>query len=1506
MAFYPSHSYTNNLERTGRDTVSGPWKISPLVDLVSEKRFLLFTLKSKALAGWLPNIMTFRGQAGPEIAPDGCTRVLATTVRGDRLEILTEYVEVLRETDVKDELLPGLFQSVTSVLRRFEKCGLQASDLYPEALGRADDGSTFLLPNAYIVPEFTRRPSGAHASRTGPGRWNRTLDAFSETDISAHHAILLARLIHQLTGPKPEGRQIRIETFTDRLRRTADAIFAGELRTLPAATAEIFGRDADSPAPSAEVTAVDDAIIHHIADAALTDGSVILVRGARAADRADLISRATATLGRSDACDVIYLDEWDLFGSQKRRSFAKGRQSHHPVWIIDDVQEKALPYAEFARTLLNEQSGSVILCTNGTEPGAETQAFIEELRAAREDNFHDVDVPSKKTRTDRKSEKSKRTKEETQLLELVTVARFSLPLDIVLSIFPDSEQSICAAIQRLVSGGVIELLYRAVPGKAARTVFIKTKTPSVRRTTYAGIGAARRKKLHRTVMMLAEQYTGFPTYFLLYHAMASGEPGHAARHIAAYLKETQGGPRNTNILSIAETRMKKGQLEDLPLNKRVFVSYELGREMQHAGRESDAENLLLAAKTLIDESDHDQKLKSASVLTDILRLLAEQKEARGEFKQALAFLNSAKEQFQTAVPIPDQARLLNDIGWMQYRLGDYEKSMESCRLSLNTLDANRYPSIVAQALNLMGVVHFNTSRYDEAISYYEQAAFLRERAGDDNALAASFNNLALAYQSKGEYQKALDYYNKSFELKRKQDNKEGIAGGYLNLALLHLEAGNYAEAEQRCLESLKISGELGNAQLEADNYITLGDIALGGGDLEAAEGHYQKSRGISHQLEAINEEMGALRRLSTIYLRQKRYDEAWDHALKASELVQRIGSKYETAQIDVILGELETQRGNLTEALEHYELASTNYTSLSKYRLAATVLSRIGLIQAKTGNTFDAKQSLDRANDLVRADIGHELPEEFVTLQQTLRTQPSRTPGESNESQKLLMSFYDLSALSDHAADRHEFFRKMMDTVREIVDPNECYLALRTEGSNFLVIDNAGERIPSGPKGITAAFERTLHLGGILESRSKDAADVAGDVALPKGHEFVCVPIKVLGEDIGCLMFYLPADRVPLSKEDINFFTWIGRQLGGSVKLMLYMNDDLLKDSLFQSTESGQGSNEAPRHRFEKLIGKSESMKAIFRLLDRVKNHDSGILIMGESGTGKSALARAAHYKSPRAPHPFQEIHCAQIPHNLLESELFGHERGSFTGAVQRKLGLCEAANGGTVFLDDINVLPIETQSKLLHFLENKSFMRLGGTQRLTSDVRIIAAANQDLEKLCRDGRFREDLFYRLKVILIDLPPLRERQEDMLAIALDYLKRSCAEKSIALKTLSRETIQLFQKAPWRGNVRELQNVLERIVVLSDENIISPASLPEDFLKEVAGTSEQSHQRLEELAGEIVKLGSYSSEHPLLPALEAILADKMVRHVRGKNRAAGLLGISKPTLYARLRDFDRMR
>ncbi len=190
--------------------------------------------------------------------------------------------------------------------------------------------------------------------------------------------------------------------------------------------------------------------------------------------------------------------------------------------------------------------------------------------------------------------------------------------------------------------------------------------------------------------------------------------------------------------------------------------------------------------------------------------------------------------------------------------------------------------------------------------------------------------------------------------------------------------------------------------------------------------------------------------------------------------------------------------------------------------------------------------------------------------------------------------------------------------------------------------------------------------------------------------------------------------------------------------------------------------------------------------------------------------------------------------------------------------------------------------------------------------MRIIAASNEDLEKLVKEGRFREDLYYRLKVIQIELPPLRERPDDMVAIAGEYLKRRCQEQGKALKTLSTETIKLFRKYSWPGNVRELQNIIEQIVLLSDEDIVEPSSLPEDFLKRTTGGGGQQWQTLEALAEQMVSTDHYSEANPLLPQLDAILARKMADHADNKGRAASLLGITKPTLYNRLRGYDKMK
>ncbi len=1546
MALNPAFSYQRKLEPNGDEIRAGAWRVVPLLDLISEKRFLLFRLKSRVRSPLLPSVLAFRCDAASLMAPWSCSPVVSASIHGDRVEFLTGYCDVLTTEAIQDDELPRVLEMVFRTLRAFDRHRFQCSDLYPETIARAENGGGYhLLPNAYILPYFCGDGGvpPARDSKTGVGASWRSLDPAHAGDEGLIHTTLLRKLIRHLLARDTVGTGLDLMRFRKRLEEASEAISSGEIANLEDAYRAVFGRPSENTEPrlfSPEIPEeplierhVDDVLSH-----AAVEGSVTLLRGDSYTGKTQILKRAASLLDRSEAFETVILEEWDLFAKSWKKTLRRRKPSAHVVWLIDDIEEKALPYSDFATTLLDASGlpkGSLVISARPAGLTDEVETFLAALRSQRGELFHEIlterqNAPRETARLAaylqsaissldpaapipdgahpdelmrRLLEALKR--DERQLLELLAVARFAMPLDMVMAAFSESSRDTCSSILHLAALGSLELTYHPVPSGNPISLFLRIENTALHRLIYASIDAERQRKLHRMIAMLGEQQDGFPKYLLLFHCLHSNEKNLAARHAVAYLRETKSDRRHPYLVSLCAQLAQQNHFESLPFADQVFANHELSVHLLRESRADEAEERLQRALALIDDSEDDQKLKNAPLLSATFRSLADRWEARGEFKRALGLLERAREELQAALSIPDQAQLLNDIGWLQYRLGDYTKSMESCRLSLNTLSANQYPLIVAQALNLVGVVHFNTSRYDEAISYYEQSAHLRERAGDENALAASCNNLALAYQSKGEFEKAFDYHNRSLKLKKRRNNKAGIAAGYLNLAFLHLEARNFKEAEEKCRESLAICEELRNVQLAADNYTTLGDIALENGDLEQAEHHYQESRRISHQREAINEEMGALRRLSSLCIKQKRYNDARTHADAALTLVQRIGSRYEMAQIEGVFGDLEFEQQHHGEALEHYEKASREHIALSKYRLAATVLSKIGLVHVKTGNAVEARQAFEQAQEYVRSDIGSELPKEFVGLQQAIRAHPTRSALAGGESSKLLMAVQELSALSDYVVDSSEFIRKTMSVATRVADPTESILALKTSGNRFVLYDGTGERRPPLERHAESLLARALLRAGVLDSTLPEISDIRSTVVPAGEGALVCVPLKAASEDLGGLLLTVQENRVPLSPEDANLFMWLGRQIAVNLKLMLHLNESFLQDGRSE-TDTPPSRSGSARYELDTLIGKSEEMKKIFRTLEKVRDVDTGILILGESGTGKSALARVIHDNRPRRPRPFQEIHCAQIPHNLLESELFGHERGAFTGAVQRKIGLCDAAHGGTLFLDDINVMPVETQTKLLHFLESKSFMRLGGTQKLRADVRIVAAANEDLEELCRAGRFREDLYYRLKVILIELPPLRDRKDDMVAIAFDYLKRSCSKKNFPLKRLSPETIQLFQKAPWRGNVRELQNVLERVVVLSDEQLITPSALPDDFLKDVVGTSPQTHERFDELVDEIIRLGNYSESNPLLPALEALLAKRMVSHVTEKARAARLLGISKPTLYARLRDYDGAR
>ncbi|MFZ0289541.1 MAG: sigma-54 dependent transcriptional regulator [Candidatus Sulfotelmatobacter sp.] len=253
------------------------------------------------------------------------------------------------------------------------------------------------------------------------------------------------------------------------------------------------------------------------------------------------------------------------------------------------------------------------------------------------------------------------------------------------------------------------------------------------------------------------------------------------------------------------------------------------------------------------------------------------------------------------------------------------------------------------------------------------------------------------------------------------------------------------------------------------------------------------------------------------------------------------------------------------------------------------------------------------------------------------------------------------------------------------------------------------------------------------------------------------------------------------------------------------------------------------RYNFENIVGKSEPMLKIFDLVAQVANSRSTVLLQGESGTGKEIIAKALHLNSPRHDRPFVPVNTGSMPTDLLESTLFGHVKGAFTSAIASKKGLFEIADRGTLFLDEIATMSLETQAKILRVLQDRRFMHLGGVQEIQVDVRIIAATNIDLRQLVREGRFREDLFYRLNVITIELPPLRQRREDIPLLVQFFLKKYAEENDRPVRRITPEALRPLMSYSWPGNVRELENVIERAVVLSSGSDITIDLLPDNLL-----------------------------------------------------------------------------
>jgi Nif-specific regulatory protein len=383
---------------------------------------------------------------------------------------------------------------------------------------------------------------------------------------------------------------------------------------------------------------------------------------------------------------------------------------------------------------------------------------------------------------------------------------------------------------------------------------------------------------------------------------------------------------------------------------------------------------------------------------------------------------------------------------------------------------------------------------------------------------------------------------------------------------------------------------------------------------------------------------------------------------------------------------------------------------------------------------------------------------------------------------------------------------------------------------------------------------------------------------------FFCVPINLEAKTIGALSAEKNISKARGLQDDLRLLNIIAAMIAQAVKHNKLVEHDRkwLYDENIRLRQELKG-----QFNINNMIGTSGAIREIYRLIEQVADSNATVLIRGESGTGKDLVAHAIHYNSPRASKPFIKVNCTALPDTLLESELFGHEKGAFTGAFERKIGRFEAAHGGTVFLDEIGDFPINLQVKLLRAVQFKEFEHLGSYETIKANVRIIVATSKNLEEEIREGLFREDLYYRINVFPIYLPPLRERKDDIMLLADHFLQKFASENNKAITRISTPAINMLTRYHWPGNVRELENCIERAVLLCNEDVIRSEQLPPS-LQMAKGTDATPKASLIEIIE--------NTERELI-------IDALKRCGGQQRKAAGQLGITERILGYKIKKYD---
>jgi transcriptional regulator with GAF, ATPase, and Fis domain/Tfp pilus assembly protein PilF len=789
------------------------------------------------------------------------------------------------------------------------------------------------------------------------------------------------------------------------------------------------------------------------------------------------------------------------------------------------------------------------------------------------------------------------------------------------------------------------------------------------------------------------------------------------------------------------------------------------------------------------------------------------------------------------------SQFLATLWWSR---GDIAKARDQYQKYLPAQRRSGEVYFLLRSLQGLGIIYQAECVWDKAYNCFAEALNLAERIGDNTAIADLNSNLGTMSEERGDWDQALAAYRRAIELRQRvHADPYGRNVVMANLAQLLTRQGELAEAERLLEEIQAFAGQnptpdlefvigvcrvqlllrtgrlepardtvartLGQVRRERDPHklarlFTLAsELRLAQGDFERAGEDARRALVRLGEEASSSDYAGALRFSGLAKCMLDRTDRGIQEIRRSIELLREIGARYELALSLMASAQALTRHGQEEMTLDIKIPLSFRPVSEQDVNEALANLKEAQAIFRSIGARPDAQ----------RAD---ELMETFTHVSATMRLK-------ARGREEYLEVFYEISKLIGLGLDKEDFLERILDQVIDVIKAERGLLFLVQRGK---LVPAAGRNIDHTTLADATAISRSV-LRKVRRGETVFSADAltdprfnsANSVMLNKIRSLLCVPLTVEKRVVGTIYVDSRVTAHLFLEEDMNLLVSVASLLAATIdksavfrKLQEEMS--VLREDMLVDAATGY------------FMGRSKAMKDVYRVIDRIAPSNCTVLLTGETGTGKGVLARLIHAKSERRAHEFMSINCGALPENLFESELFGHARGAFTGAVRDKEGLFEAATGGTVFLDEVSNTTLGVQAKLLQVLDEKVVRRVGETQPRQVDVRLVCATNRDLRQDVRAGRFREDLFYRVNGVTINVPALRERAGDVALLADYFVKRYSGQLNKPVDRCEERVLEVFASYAWPGNVRELQNVIERAVIMAQGHRIALDDLGAQF------------------------------------------------------------------------------